>query len=225
MKTLQIDNKHYQECDVVMLENSNPSNIVLHTINNRLLLDDDKTLVERILPKFGRNEELYILSNEIPKENDLCINANNRIVRALKDDRDFEPLKKIIATTDEYLGCSNTSISHLFAQIPQSFIGHYIREYNKGNLISKVLVEVEEKEYLGEVFNGRGKPTKMYSDINNIKLNQNNEISILTEQKQVFSRKEVVRLLNDLNNTLNIVNTPEFEGEITFEDWIQQNLK
>jgi hypothetical protein len=185
MKTLKINNNHYQECDVVILSSKTQQ------FDNYLVLNKEQKLCVWNTSTMGSQksldiQHLYILSNDEIKEGDWfitqkgnlyrCNTRNSKTIYYVSNSGGMackvEYCKKIIATTYEYLGCSNTSISHLFAQIPQSFIEHYIREYNKGNVISKVLVEVENdyEEPQGDYFR--------------IKLSQNNEISILTEQKQ-----------------------------------------
>jgi hypothetical protein len=58
--------------NVVMIATDKPTNIVLNTINNKLLLDNDKTLVERILPINGKNQHLYFTSNDEIKEGEVC---------------------------------------------------------------------------------------------------------------------------------------------------------
>ena len=55
--------------------------------------------------------------------------------------------KKIIATTDKLILKTSKSIDKeqfpdiLVPQIPQSFIDYFVEQYNKGNVIDKVLVE------------------------------------------------------------------------------------
>ncbi len=106
-------------------------------------------------------------------------------------------LYKVIATTDKLpIGNYQGSIEYngeiidlndYLPQIPQSFIEKFIGGYNQGNVISKVLVEVEYK-YIqvyprsGRDFQGNEK----YETVSEIKLNQNNEISIVTEQTETI---------------------------------------
>jgi hypothetical protein len=67
-------------------------------------------------------------------------------------------------------------------QIPQSFIEHFISEYNKGNVISKVLVEVKETYNIRYYTPAGGiECAEKYNIKYKFKLNKNNEISILTE--------------------------------------------
>ena len=118
---------------------------------------------------------LYILSDEKIKEGDWFIltfgfekpeilQATKENIIAIKSN-----CKKIIATTNSNLISESKLMRECYPysihQIPQSFIEYFINEYNKGNVITKVLVEVDK-------------------DIYKIKFNQNNEINILTEQKQ-----------------------------------------
>lgn len=52
--------------------------------------------------------------------------------------------KKIIATTDKLLKSDWIYKNNILPQIPQTFIQLFIKEYNKGNVITDVLVEYEE---------------------------------------------------------------------------------
>lgn len=194
MKTTQINNKHYQECSVVILPTNSKSNIHFN---------DDIGYITKDLVNENVNYHLYILSDDEIKEGDWFIHQSHGISSLRKCEKivgksivvengnsscwiDYS--KKIIATTDSSLKDWNkVERENLDAklpttpQIPQSFIEYFISEYNKGNVISKVLVELQM--YKGSV------PVTWVSSLNetdvnfSIKLNQN-EISILTEQKQ-----------------------------------------
>jgi hypothetical protein len=114
--------------------------------------------------EFGVNH-LYILYDEEIKEGDWFINEFNKLEQANLTSENLNianispNCKKIIATTDKSLmvyksertnyGNENTynSYDHKKVNLPepsQSFIEVFVREYNKGNVISDVLVEWEE---------------------------------------------------------------------------------
>ena len=228
MKTITIDNKHYQECDLVMLptEFKRENYIPLFKLNSSDILSKFRGFAHSVSEFF----HLYVLSNETPKENDWCINANNRVVRALKDDRDFEPLRKIIATTDSYLTIKVkdrfltdgiTIHKQLYKQIalpqiPQYFIEHFINEYNEGNVINKILVEFTEEIPEGFTFglHGNDEPVTEFK----IKLNQSNEISITIEQEQLFTKEDFI-------NALHKVELKHNKSYSKLWDEIQQHLK
>jgi hypothetical protein len=90
-------------------------------------------------------------------------------------------------------------------------------------VISKVLVEVED-DYSSVPENEEDiiLPWRAYVT-SKIKVNQSNEISILTEQKKVFSREEVITLLFKFLNRPVVI--PDRGIQMSLEDWIQKNLK
>jgi hypothetical protein len=115
-------------------------------------------------------QHLYILSNDEIKESDyqICIDPNNPhynlISQKPNNAVNSGAYKKIIATTDSSLKLNSVKIPvssdftleqisenmPCLPQIPQQFIEHFINEYNKGNVISKVLIEVNPE--LSELF-------------------------------------------------------------------------
>ena len=89
----------------------------------------------------------------------------------------IEYFKKIIATTDESLVLrNNTAFASLLPSIPQSFIEHYITEFNKGNVTKQVEVELEEYDHEEEwsEISGAYETYRL-----RLKLNRQNEISII----------------------------------------------
>lgn len=150
-----------------MLPTDKSSNIILNTINNRLLYNDDKTLIERILPIRGKNQNLYFLSDEKPTEGDWILDIKNPLYpRQIKTKHLLEDLfdseKKVIATTDESLtitkNVTNPAVQELIGlgyvcstyedklqQPSKEFIQYYIEQYNKRNIIEWVDVEMENK--------------------------------------------------------------------------------
>jgi len=234
MKTNQINNKHYQECDVIMLSSKTKKlgdmQPWLHGDKLRSLTGEHSVSKEEIDTGYCVPQHLYILSNEKPKEGEWYItkvvdsNGEKHIIgqRLDKSDSDYSNCKKIIATTDVHLdkywvlstqGGGKCEFNPKIAEIPQSFIEYFISEYNKGNTINKVLVEC----YITHETD--------YDKFLNFKLNQSNEISILTEQKQSYSFN--IDELSDLLNTFatyTLVNSDE-DSRLSTVDWIKQNLK
>jgi hypothetical protein len=186
MKTIQINNKHYQECDVVMLSTDKSSKIWRDAITGEF-----KTIP--YLDKRNLNQNLYILSNEEIKEDDWGYKVNfdksvdkNQIWKFHTKPTNKQDWKKIIVTTDSSLKVKTKLTTHIsikfLPQIPQQFIEHFINEYNKGNVISKVLVEVDMIAKYERILNEDNEPSDKFCP--DIDVNKNNEISILTEQKQ-----------------------------------------
>lgn len=156
--------------------------------------------------------------------------------------------KKIIATTDKSLVIKydgKTSISEnwsgkLLPQISQQFIEQYITEYNKGNIISDVLVEYEyfveegELEILNDKYEifypkkgsmsfGNLSEIDKDNDIKKIlQINPDNTINIKTV-KDSFSRDEVVELIDKaIRPRLHYVNKSDADKYI--DNFIRQNL-
>lgn len=102
-------------------------------------------------------QDLYILSDEEIKEGDwrthLSIDdEGNEQIIIIKHDKEGKmcsQAKKIIATTDESIKEHDDSVSFpkMRPALPQPsppFIEKYVNEYNKGNVITDVLVDYEE---------------------------------------------------------------------------------
>jgi hypothetical protein len=178
MKTIQINNNHYQECDIVMSKsgkNNSKIGLNLNAVTGKHLYFFEQGA------KFDETQHLSILSNEEIKDSDWVIRGDGELDQMtpnkMIDYLDSQSLatKKIIATTDTSLSIkkeqSGENIwTQQLPQIPHSFIEQFISEYNKGNVISKVLIEVEHNKLYPMVQNNNFK----------IKLNQNNEITIKT---------------------------------------------
>lgn len=119
---------------------------------------------------------------------------------------------KIIATTDISLGLPKPS---------QQYIQKYVEEYNKGNVISKVMVEYDEhheedtsKEYIP----GMGQPA---IKIQELIINSNNTINIKSI-KDSWSREEVEALLFNFMNRPIIIH--DLGILMPLNEWIKQNL-
>lgn len=167
---------------------------------------------------------LYVLSDETPKAKDY-FEVNNTIHKCIGLHKvsgdiesnnglcyDISKCKKVIATTDKSLvikyderftdvivngKSSNTQLP----QIPQSFVEHFITEYNKGNIITEVFIEYEQayEDFLeNEEFILR--PTHSF-----IKVNQDNTINIKTIGTKLYTKDEVDTLVK---------NAIEFGGDI-----------
>jgi hypothetical protein len=206
---------------------------MLHILNENYLKSDRKYLViqnnQLFNPFTNQCFKLYILSNEEIKEGDYAYDSflkNIIQVKNIEHANYFDKYKKVIATTDNSLWLHDDTVPYpktkTLTQIPQSFIEHFINEYNKGNVISKVLVEVEKQfDYKDKTSNsgyGYG-----FHELSKLKLN-NNEIVILTEQ-QTFNLD--INELSDLLNkfaTYTLINADE-DIRLSTRDWIEQNLK
>jgi hypothetical protein len=245
MKTIQINNKHYIECDVVMLPTNGKS---------KLYFDSDGKLqegfdIQRTKPDISQH--LYITSDEKPKENDWylvelfkitgesiglhleqCKTINGVWVNSsdIISTRHIENCKKIIATTDSKLhlkcGCGEFDYMNCqqqmceipsLPQIPSIFVYHYIPQYNKGNVISKIFVEVKQLPF--------STPNKKQFEFG-VFADENNEISITLHEVEpkVYSREEVLELIVrgivEIGSSTGLGNNLEQKAK----NWIEQNL-
>jgi len=176
MKTIEINNKHYQECEVIMLPTDKWSPVV-HSTNKYggLFKSEHYSPMKDMGDSY---QHLYIVSNDKIKEGDWVISSTNTIIQCMYPENiHHKDIKKIIATTDNSLNQDIIARPYpLVYSIPQQFIDQYINEYNRGNIITKVLVEVEMWAHSEE--NPQWK----------VKLNQDNEVSILISDKSIIHK-------------------------------------
>ena len=172
---------------------------------------------------------LYIISDDEIKEGDYYIIDD--IPELLKNNGlkfidDY--CKKVIATTDTSLYTHQKETVSLpervfyLPQPSQQFIQKYIEEYNKGNVITDVLVEYESDFNscfcTKDICNGNNCPKKL-------KINPKDNTITIKKVKDSYTREEVVKLLVDCC------------GEVSCEDgkllgkspeelykWIEENL-
>ena len=172
------------------------------------------------LVKNGFVQHLYFLSDEEIKEGDwvYCLREGFEPVLKQKvnpigvnNDKMF---KKIIATTDRSLEVVSKGINPVYEKLPQpstSFIEKFVEEYNKGNVITEVMVEYEYNSYSTKT-NG-----ELTADLK-LKINPDNTIDI-NMPKDSWSREEVVELIQKYSKEC--TGWPWFE---TDEKWIEENL-
>jgi len=119
--------------------------------------------------------------------------------------------KKVIATTD--FKCVVNIGGDTLPKPSQSFIDKYITEYNKGNIITDIMVEYETI-FIG--LDGISKE-RLYRDILKVNL-KDNTISI-KRSKESWNRREVEQLIRHFDMTKGRdITTKEFD------EWIQDNL-
>lgn len=241
----------YKKVNVVMLptnEKAIPRDLVLSVNNNLRLLDVDKT------GNFTK-QHLYILSDEEIKEGDWCI--GNDKIHAKSPDEFFiaqctsvvngwiyleghegegnnpDYTKKIIATTNTSLKFGEDFPGVIryktLPQPSQSFIEKYVAEYNKGNMITDVLVEYEEcKPGMCKINNmtcGHSGCSKPF-----LKINPKDNTITIRKMKDSWSKKEqfekIIKFRDDYEefkkNCYFGPNKKEIDDWIN--NWIEQNL-
>ena len=116
-----------------------------------------------------KHQHLYIISDDKIKLFDWVYNNKENIVEqitsktqlifVLEENKENQTFKKIIATTDSSLWRPSHKYASdviLLPQPSQQFIEKYIEEYNRGNVITDVLIEYElisNEEYFGNTVN------------------------------------------------------------------------
>ena len=220
MNTLkETGGRYYQKCKVVMIA-TNYAKLTLFDYK------DLKTLSYALGNHKGSTnlipQHLYITSNEEIKEGDWLVEGIPSlfpfaVIKATKEDYDrcrenwqYGSCRKIIATTNEtlYLTFNNgkTDLKFVLPKPSDSFISKYIEEYNKGNIISDVLVEFVA-------------PTA--KDWNTLKVDSNNTITI-KKVKDSYSREEVINLLYKYND--GIIDRYSQLTNKDLDKWIKENL-
>ena len=213
---IEIEGRYYQEAEIVMLV-TKYGKITLHDYNNLKTLSlaqgNHKGTENTIIP-----QHLYILSNEEIKEGDWYIDDINTIRQSITSDKDYwavrQDYKKIIATTNTSLYVPITQ-DKPFDELPQpsdSFIKKYIEEYNKGNVITKVLVEYE----IGKSYSGNsGLEVKQW-----LKVDSNNTITIKKVEPELYTREQVEQYIINVYRDI----YPDRHWENKAWDWINKNL-
>jgi len=121
---------NYKSTKVVMLaHNSMLTKITKYLDTNKLSTNLDR--LER-----HTNQHLYFTSDEIINRKDFVYNIVNKSIQRWDEEfkADLEYFKKVIASTNPDLNLPQPS---------NEFIQYYISEYNKGNIITEVLVEYD----------------------------------------------------------------------------------
>jgi hypothetical protein len=220
METIQKGLNYYIECDIVMLPTE--------AKKGALSLGGTVGLHDKL--DFGINQHLYIVNNERIEPNDWAIDIEDNILFKVKEqghagllrseDNSYveDACKKVIATTDSDITSDYSSNGTTFIpDIPQSYIKDFMIKYNSGNDIEKVLVEVVNN---GDIDFGSGIEFIL-------KTNVLNEITILIEQKQIFSKKDVIELFfqyqHDLSQWVLNMENDIFEKPMPI-DWIKRKL-
>ena len=233
--------KNEKKCKVLLLPTNKPSKL------GNLATYQGKSLAKVI--KEGVNLKnttvqfwnLYIISDDEIKEGDWFINDLNQIKKCTSRDTegyiDFEggfntkpsSCKKIIATTDSSLWRPSHKYASdviLLPQPSQQFIEKFIEEYNRGNVITDVLIEYElisNEEYFGNTINPDDDVP--YFD-ERLKINSKDNTITIKKVKDSYSREEVIEFGNKVKEYCKDGWKEETLHRVFFEwdKWIEENL-
>lgn len=216
----------FKKVKVVMLPTNEKANLLLTGRND--LYYSSKLSDFSLKEDIDIFQHLYFLSDEKIKEGDSYEN-NGVIFRADdKFDEGNDPNqnknnKKIIATTDKSLTkemyCVSTGkYQEPLPQPSQSFIEKFVDEYNKGNVITEVMVEYEVDYGYMEV--------KSY-----LKVNPKDNTITIRKIKDDWNKEEVIQLLKKLAEDIDYDyriytrdNSIGFDMVNNDGKWIEENL-
>jgi hypothetical protein len=161
------------------------------------------------------NQHLYIISDDVIKEDDWCIDSNRNIFQHKNHFPISIGQRKIIAITDSSLDLPQPS---------KQFIQKYVEEYNKGNIITDVLVEYEK---------GLNKP--LHESLRDssplvferLKVNPKDNTITIKKVKDSYNREEVEKLCKKAYREGQNYDAPDqciMSDKISIEEFIRQNL-
>lgn len=171
-----------------------------------------------------KTQHLYIISDDEIKEGDWIVKLSDNVIIKANSQSDYRHYiyKKIIAATDSSLLNPNINIKsplynilgEKFKSLPQpsqQFIERYIESYNKGEVITDVLVEYQEDRPY--------KDNEFVVFYDNVKINPKDNTITIKKIKDNWNREEVVELIKKFNK--DCTGQPWFESD---ENWIEKNL-
>lgn len=233
--------EQFKRAQVIMLPTEeNRPNIWLK--NNNILVYSNHITKSNAYCSTGnwQGQHLYIISDDEIKEGDWFIHHSHGITTLLKaievKDRILDNegtsccksyCKKIIATTDTSLKIEidgnkgdllpDVSFDINLPQPSQQFIEKYIEEYNKGNIITDILVEYE-KINIGSYIN-----IVKRNFIEIPKINSKDNTITIKKLKDSWNREELTQILFQLKK--DIINNHQAQiTNVDINDWINKNL-
>lgn len=224
-----------QPIQVLMLPTEDYTGIVSHSTGIDNLIHTKESAEKAVLDIGGQHQHLYItVSQDVEeiKEGDWLIHEGNPILQFEERMRALlcKDCKKIIATTDpkltsmkDYHGENTNDITKQcyngVPQLQQSFLKEFV-----ANPDDKYVVEYESYCKYGDNCPSKGAYNKQHlcNVSYKLKVNQDNTVNISSVKKKMYSRKEVIDILDDFNNRGGF-SDPFRNGE-EFDNWIKENL-
>lgn len=184
-------------------------------------------------------QNLYFLSDEKPVTGDWVIPNNSKYGnRPWKFMEAPCPLsywgcadncKKIIATTDSSIACIKDTLSipqrrgltnhyptekWVLPQPSQSFIKKFVEEYNKGNIITEVMVEYDSPEIC---------ENPLDSKFASLKVNSKDNTTAIRKVKDSWNKEEVIKSIKNFAEKF-VANTNTAYKQKEINEWIEENL-
>lgn len=202
--------------------------------NSRLSFNATQYFTQDYLNELGAIAyHLYILSDDKVKNGDYVCPVNYQGVWTFQKAPcplpywgNSKECQKVIATTDFSLkqfiphmdcngqGCDDC-LNRLLPQPSQSFVDKYVAEYNKGNVITEVMVEYDELPNLWD-------EKKEFGECK-LKVNPKDNTITIKKIKDSWTRDEVANLIRIFRSELLAeVLTGNVSGFT--ENWIENNL-
>ena len=195
--------EQFKIAKILMLATNKPSKIGnLATYQKRSLA---KVIKEGVNPKNSTVQfwNLYIISDDEIKKEDYIYCTITNAIEIAKYNHDYliRDWKKVIATTDTSLKIDNPNydigkLAYITLPQPsQQFIQKFVEEYNRGNIITDVLVEYElisNEEYFGNTVNPDDDVP--YFD-ERLKINHKDNAITIKKVKDSWNREEVENLI------------------------------
>jgi len=203
--------KQFKNTQCVMLPTKNRTDIIINnSFSNKSLLQfrpDLKDASDKLRSALI-NQYLYIISNDKIECGDWFLTTSGNAYRCIKsnsvtiyyykgNDRcshamKLEGCKKLIASSDEELNKGKVK-SESLPQISQQFIEQYIEAYNRGEVITEVLVEYELDNINSILCQGEcGICDDSCNIVFKVKVNQDNTINI-KPVKDSWNREEHIK--------------------------------
>ena len=187
----------FTKAKVVRLSTTNDSNIYLKPQNGHLVIVTNTRVKRYVTALNFPKHHLYIISDDEIKEGDYYIIDD--IPELLKNNGlkfidDY--CKKVIATTDTSLYTHQKETVSLpervfyLPQPSQQFIQKYIEEYNKGNIITDVLVEYKFNDFKFMATLCTTKE-KEYT----LKINPKDNTITIKKLKETYNKEELCQVL------------------------------
>lgn len=267
--------KQFKRAQVIMLP-TNKSNIVLINLKKEFLIGTEtyKSFLQggkdwvynkSVTDNSESPQHLYIISDDEIKEGDWYLNSLNSYTIHCYFKGEKLPnygIRKIIATTESTMinysikSNPNSGISTYIKELPQpsqQFIEKYIESYNKGEIITDVLVEYEIKSnaglgyneyvYLQHIDEKRYIPIKIEVNIHqdiyqlgkedvfedfeidyNLKTNSKDNTITIKKVKDNWNREEIINFLNEYNNQIKRFGLLNENNYDYLNQWIKENL-
>lgn len=228
---IEKNGKYYQELEVVMLPTEKCED-AFYLQNGKLKYHKGYLTQEYLKDSLNaKSFHVYFLSNEEIKENDWYFLIPESKIKQFKlinyslrnNSREW---KKIVAATDNNLiidvneGDDLEPISLSLPNIPIDFIQSFTDSYNKGNVITNVLVEVNTKSVLSTGYEALG----FVKDFKSYKI-KNGAIIIEKLEEKTYTESQVIALCKKSYSRGHYNGSFKEEEPVISDKWIKENIK